>query len=71
MRTHHERPRRTHAQRKQHQERPGKHTIFVTIDENETQLPPITTQGDDGPRGHDTDITPTVRPANNDTNGDA
>ena len=48
-----------------------KYTIFVMIDGNETQLPLITAQGDDGPGGYGTGFTLTVRPANNDTNGDA
>ena len=41
------------------------------IDGNETQLPLITAQGDDGPGGYGIGFTLTVRPANNDTNGDA
>ena len=47
------------------------YTIFVMIDGNETQLPLLTTQGDDGPGAYGTGFTLTVRPANNDTNGDA
>lgn len=48
-----------------------KYTIFVMIDGNETQLPLLTAQGDDGPGAYGTGFTLTVRPANNDTNDDA
>ena len=40
-----------------------KHTIFVMIDGNETQLPLITAQGDDGPGAYGTGFTLTARPA--------
>ena len=38
-----------------------KYTIFVMIDGNETQLPLITAQGDDGPGGYGTGFTLTAR----------
>lgn len=38
-----------------------KYTIFVMIDGNETQLPLLTTQGDDGPGAYGTCFTLTVR----------
>ena len=63
MRPHHERPHRIHAQRKRHQGRVGKYTIFVIIDGNETQLPLLTAQGDDGPGAYGTGFTLTARPA--------
>lgn len=39
-----------------------KYTIFVMIDGNETQLPLLTAQGDDGPGGYGTGFTLTARP---------
>ena len=41
----------------------GKYTIFVMIDGNETQLPLLTAQGDDGPGAYGTGFTLTARPA--------
>ena len=38
-----------------------KYTIFVMIDGNETQLPLLTAQGDDGPGAYGTGFTLTVR----------
>lgn len=37
------------------------YTIFATIDENQTQLPPAILHGDDGPGAHGTGSTPTAR----------
>ena len=42
-----------------------KYTIFVMIDGNETQLPLLTTQGDDGPGAYGTGFTLTARPTQN------
>ena len=39
-----------------------KYTIFAMIDGNETQLPLLTTQDDDGPGGYGTGFTLTARP---------
>ena len=41
------------------------YTIFVMIDGNETQLPLLTAQGDDGPGAYGTGFTLTARPAQN------
>jgi hypothetical protein len=63
MRPHHERPRRIHAQRKRHQGRVGKiHHLRHDSGGNETQLPLLTAQGDDGPGGYGTGFTLTARP---------
>ena len=62
MRPHHERPRRIHAQRKRHQGRVGKYTIFVMIYGNPSQLPLATMQGYDENGYYGTGFTIYVRP---------